>query len=60
MARRTNELSIEELSIINSPKAVKEIDFKAAFSLFVDDCQIRNHRPQTIQYYRNGLSDFPK
>lgn len=38
MARRTNELSIEELSVINLPKAEKEIDFKTAFSLFVDDC----------------------
>jgi integrase/recombinase XerD len=60
MARRTNELSIEELSIINTPKGVKEIDFKTAFSLFVDDCQIRNLRPQTIQYYRNELSVFYK
>ncbi len=60
MARRTNELSIEELSIINSPKIVKEIDFKTALSLFVDDCQIRNLRPQTIQYYRNELSVFYK
>jgi integrase/recombinase XerD len=44
MARRTNELSIEELSVINTSKAVKEIEFKTAFSLFVDDCQIRNLR----------------
>ncbi len=60
MARRTNELSIKELSVNNSPKVVKEIDFKTAFSLFVDDCQIRNLRPQTIQYYRNELSVFFK
>jgi integrase/recombinase XerD len=60
MARRTNELSIEELSIINSPKIVKEIDFQMALSLFVDDCLIRNLRPQTIQYYRNELSVFYK
>lgn len=60
MARRTNELSNDELSIINSPKIVKEIDFKTALSLFVDDCEIRNLRPQTIQYYRNELSVFYK
>lgn len=60
MARRTNELSIDELSIINSQKGEKVIDFKTAFSLFVDDCQIRNLRPQTIQYYRNELSVFFK
>ncbi|MGG4507548.1 tyrosine recombinase XerC [Heyndrickxia sporothermodurans] len=60
MARRTNELSIEELSIINSPKIVKEIDFQTALSLFVDDCLIRNLRPQTIQYYKNELSVFYK
>lgn len=60
MARRTNELSIEELAVINSPKIVKEIDFKTALSLFVDDCELRNLRPQTIQYYRNELSVFYK
>jgi integrase/recombinase XerD len=53
MAKCTNESSI-----INSPKAVKEIDFKTAFSLFLDDSQIRNQRPETIQYYRNELSVF--
>ncbi|MFD2615937.1 hypothetical protein [Terrilactibacillus laevilacticus] len=36
MARHTNELSIDELSVINPPKVVKETDFKTAFSLFVD------------------------
>jgi integrase/recombinase XerD len=60
MARRTNELTIDELSVINTTKVVKEIDFKTALSLFVDDCQIRNLRPQTIQYYRNELSVFFK
>ena len=44
MIRRTNELSS-----INSPKIVKEIDFKTALSIFVDDCEIRNLRRQTIQ-----------
>lgn len=60
MARRTNELSIEELSIINTSKMIKEIDFQTALLLFVDDCEIRNLRPQTIQYYRNELSVFYK
>lgn len=60
MARRTNELSNEELSIINTPKMIREIDFQTALSLFVDDCLIRNLRPQTIQYYRNELSVFYK
>ncbi|MEM5018701.1 hypothetical protein WKH31_20695 [Metabacillus indicus] len=60
MARRTNELSIDELSLINSAKLVKHTDFKTALSLFIDDCQIRNLRPQTIKYYRNELSVFYK
>ncbi|MGM7724367.1 tyrosine-type recombinase/integrase [Metabacillus sp. Hm71] len=60
MARRTNELTIEELSVVNTTKVVKEIDFKTALSLFVDDCEIRNLRPQTIQYYKNELSVFYK
>ncbi|WP_396388242.1 hypothetical protein [Cytobacillus firmus] len=60
MARRTNELSIEELSIINTTKVIKEIDFQTALSLLVDDCLIRNLRPQTIQYYRSELSVFYK
>ncbi|WP_346200675.1 tyrosine-type recombinase/integrase [Caldifermentibacillus hisashii] len=60
MARRINELSIEELSVIQTKKVVKEIDFKSAFESFVDDCEIRNLRPQTIQYYRNELSVFYK
>jgi len=54
-AGRTNALSI-----INSLKAIKETDIKTVFSLFVDGSQIRNLRPQTIQYYRNELSVFFK
>lgn len=60
MARRTNELSIEELAIIQSPNATKHVDFKSALESFVDDCEIRNLRPQTIKYYRNELSVFYK
>ena len=60
LARRTNELTIEELTVIQSPKVRKSVNFKSAFESFLDDCEIRNLRPQTIQYYRNELSVFYK
>lgn len=60
MVRRTNKLASEELLIIQTPKVAKEVDFKTALSLFLDDCEVRNLRPQTIQYYRNELSMFYK
>lgn len=60
MARRTNELNIEELSIVTKNKTVKEIDFNTALKLFTDDCKIRNLRNQTIKYYQNELSMFYK
>ncbi len=56
MARRINELTIEELSVINTSKVVKDIDFQTALTLFIDDCEIRNLRPQTIRFYKNELS----
>jgi len=60
MARRTNKLSDEQLSMLRPQKVKKEIDFKSALEFFVEDCEIRNLRPQTIQYYRNELSVFYK
>jgi integrase/recombinase XerD len=60
MVKRSNELSLEELSILNNPQHTKIVDFKTALSSFIDDCEIRNLRPHTIQYYRNELSLFYK
>ncbi|MDQ0205227.1 tyrosine-type recombinase/integrase [Alkalicoccobacillus murimartini] len=60
MTRRSNELSVEELSVIKTVKVVKDINFKTALTFFIDDCEIRNLRPQTIQYYKNELSALYK
>jgi len=51
---------IEEISIINTPKVVKEIDSQTALSLFVGGCLIRDLRSQTTQYYRNDDRFFTK
>ncbi|WP_394175615.1 tyrosine-type recombinase/integrase [Guptibacillus hwajinpoensis] len=60
MSRRKNDLSSEELSFLNDSKQTQVIDFKTALSSFLEDCEIRNLRPQTIQYYRNELSLYYK
>jgi integrase/recombinase XerD len=60
VARRTNELSEQQLAVISSKLTTKEIDFKTALAEFIGDCEIRNLRSHTIQYYKNELSSFHK
>ncbi|MGV4321355.1 tyrosine-type recombinase/integrase [Bacillus mojavensis] len=60
MARRRNELSVDELSVVQTSKIERSIDYKTALESFIGDCEIRNLRSQTIQYYRNELSSFYK
>lgn len=60
MGRRSNELTPQELSLLENSKTNNDIDFKTALSLFLDDCEIRNLREHTIQYYKNELSQYYK
>ncbi|WHX62762.1 tyrosine-type recombinase/integrase [Peribacillus frigoritolerans] len=58
MARRKNELSDAELTIVRQKKNTYVETLKDAFDLFEKDCDLRNLRPYTIKYYKNELSAF--
>ncbi|WP_238981099.1 tyrosine-type recombinase/integrase [Geobacillus sp. YHL] len=61
MARRNNNLSPDEIFEMHANSIQSDaIDFQIALEKFLEDCEIRNCRPQTIQYYRNELSVFYK
>ncbi|MEB2269473.1 hypothetical protein LAV33_04205 [Bacillus safensis] len=51
MARRKNILDQGELAIL-------EKKTKSYVELFVKDCELRNLRPHTIQYYMNEFKAF--
>ncbi|MGE6609848.1 tyrosine-type recombinase/integrase [Peribacillus sp. NPDC076916] len=60
MMRRTNDLTPVEIAKIHVNVKSNAIDFKTALERFLDDCEIRNCRSQTIQYYKNELAVFYK
>ncbi|ATO38038.1 recombinase XerD [Geobacillus thermodenitrificans] len=61
MARRNNNLSPNEIFEMHTNYIQSDaIDFQIALEKFLEDCEIRNCRPQTIQYYRNEMSVFYK
>uniref|UniRef100_A0A7U4DJS9 Integrase family protein n=1 Tax=Geobacillus sp. (strain Y4.1MC1) TaxID=581103 RepID=A0A7U4DJS9_GEOS0 len=61
MARRNNNLSPDEIFEMHANSIQSDaIDFQIALEKFLEDCEIRNCRPQTIQYYRNEMSVFYK
>jgi site-specific recombinase XerD len=60
MSRRTNNLSNDQISKISKEILIPSLDYKTALELFINDCNIRNLRSHTIQYYRNELSSFYK
>lgn len=55
--RRSNDLNIEELKVTGADVRII-LSFDEAFSLFVEDCYLRNLRPQTIKYYHNEINAF--
>lgn len=61
MVRRNNNLSPDEIFEMHANYIESDaIDFQIALDRFLEDCEIRNCRPQTIQYYKNELSVFYK
>ena len=61
MARRNNNLSPDEIFEMHANYIQSDaIDFQIALDKFLEDCEIRNCRSQTIQYYKNELSIFYK
>ncbi|MCM2982291.1 tyrosine-type recombinase/integrase [Niallia circulans] len=58
MARRKNNLDKDELAIIKKEEKTYVDNFNDAITLFVKDCELRNLRPFTIQYYLNEFKAF--
>lgn len=58
--RRNNDLTPEEIGNLHIDSKSYALDFRTALERFLDDCEIRNCRSQTIQYYKNELSVFYK
>ena len=60
MARRSNELSVEELTEINRKEKSYVSDWNEAVRIFLKDCELRNLREHTVRYYRNELNTVQK
>lgn len=58
MTRRKNVLNDDELAVIQKKVKAYVETFKDATQLFIQDCELRNLRPHTIQYYLNELQAF--
>lgn len=58
MARRKNILGESELAILEKETKSYVKIFREAIDLFVKDCELRNLRPHTIQYYMNEFKAF--
>ena len=58
MARRKNTLDKSELAIVKKETKSYVETFQEAVDLFVKDCELRNLRPFTIQYYLNEFKAF--
>ncbi|GAA0323239.1 tyrosine-type recombinase/integrase [Oceanobacillus oncorhynchi subsp. oncorhynchi] len=58
MARRKNILDERELTVLEKETKSYVETFKDAIELIVKDCELRNLRPHTIQYYMNEFKAF--
>jgi integrase/recombinase XerD len=58
LARRKNALNKSEIAIIKKETKSYVDTFQDAINLFVKDCELRNLRPYTIQYYLNEFKAF--
>lgn len=58
MARRKNTLNKGELAIIKKESKSYVDSFEEAMNIFIKDCELRNLRPFTIQYYLNEFNAF--
>lgn len=58
---RKDDLTTKEIEYVSKQsKQQNIIDFKTALKLFIDDCELRNLRPDTLHYYNNELGQFYK
>ncbi len=53
-------MSPQELATLHNDFSLIQISFQDSLELFLDDCNIRNLRPYTINYYRNELNVYYK
>ena len=58
MARRKNNLSERELTIVRKSTRSYVESFQEALKYFLEDCDLRNLRPFTIRYYNNEIQVF--
>ncbi|KON89674.1 hypothetical protein AF332_24535 [Sporosarcina globispora] len=58
MARRKNTLDNSELAIMKKETKSYVETFQEAIDFFVKDCELRNLRSFTIQYYLNEFKAF--
>lgn len=58
MTRRKNILDQSELTILEKETKSYVESFREAIDLFIKDCELRNLRPHTIQYYMNEFKAF--
>lgn len=58
MPRRKNTLDNGELAIIKKVSKSYVDSFEEAMNIFIKDCELRNLRPFTIQYYLNEFNAF--
>lgn len=58
LARRKNVLDESELAIVKKETKSYVESFEEAINLFMKDCELRNLRPFTVQYYLNEFKAF--
>jgi integrase/recombinase XerD len=58
LVRRKNTLDKGELAIIKKENKSYVDSFEEAMNFFIKDCELRNLRPFTIQYYLNEFNAF--
>ncbi|MGD6964073.1 tyrosine-type recombinase/integrase [Fictibacillus phosphorivorans] len=58
MGRRSNELNMQELKVVQADTKATDLTVKEAIELFTEDCIVRNLREHTVKYYNNELGAF--
>lgn len=56
--RRSNRLTPEEIDVAITPLEYDTLTYDEAINLFIDDCERRALRPDTISYYRQQFGRF--
>ncbi|PYZ99099.1 recombinase XerD [Alteribacter lacisalsi] len=58
MVRRSNNLTDKELTVVRDKTRNYVESFEEAMSIFEQNCELRNLRPDTVKYYRREVSAF--